>query len=137
MEFDGWTIAERERPRAYRRVGLYASLNSRGEIVLSERAYKKIWEPGSVTLLWDAKHGRIGVKFPVAGEDHFFPARRYGRGRRLYIIRAAKMMRQFGIEITETIKFPEAHIILINEKPMLVLDLNTAVKLNGVPLRAG
>ena len=133
MEFDGWTIAERPQPRAYRREGLYASLNSRGEIVLSERAYKKIWEPASVTLLWDAEHRRIGVKFPLAGENHFFFVRRYGRGRRLYIIRASKMMRQFGIEITETVKFPEAHIILINQYPMLVLDLNTAVKLNGVP----
>lgn len=77
------------------------------------------------------RKGAIGVKFPVAVDRHFFPARRYGRGRRMRIVRAAKMLKQFGIEVTRTLVFPHVHVRKFRNEPMLVLELNRARELNG------
>ncbi len=129
MSFDGWTIAARPPRGKYRRDDLYVSLNRRGEIVLSERAFRAIGGPASVTLLWDETRRRIGVKSPVGLDWHFFPARRYGRGRRLRIIRAARMLRQFGISVERTLMFRNVNVMFIGGEPMLVLEMDTAAEL--------
>lgn len=102
---------------------IYVSLNRRGEIAMNERAFREIGRPASVTLLYDATTRTIGVKFPVAIDRHFFPARAYGRGRRMRIVRAERMLKQFGIEIERTLVFVGARSVKFQGSPMLVLPL--------------
>ena len=126
---DSWQIV-RQRPRkapVQRRI--YVSLNRRGEIAMNERAFAAIGRPASVTLLYDARTRSIGVKCPVAMDQHFFPARRYGRGRRMRIVRAARMLKQFGIEVAATLVFPNVEVRLFGKEPMLVLALGEAREL--------
>jgi hypothetical protein len=124
---DGWEICL-ERPRGKERVRprVYVSLNRRGEIAMNEAAFSLIGRPASVTLMYDRANRSIGVKFPVAADRHFFPARRYGRGRKMRIVRAARALKQFGIEVERTIVFCDARVEMFRKEPMLVLELDRA-----------
>ena len=122
---DNWEIAL-ERPRGKRRLVRwpYVSLNRRGKIAMNAAAFGLIGKPATVALYFDRERRAIGVKFPVAADRNFYPVRRYGRGRRMRIIRAARMMRQFGIEIERTQKFENAPVVMFHDSPMLVLELD-------------
>ena len=93
-------------------------------------AFKSIREPANVALLYDPKKRRIGVKFPVTEDDDFFPVRRYGRGRRMRIVRGGRLMKQFGVEVSGTIAFVNPEIENFRGSPMIVmpLDRGRAVK---------
>lgn len=98
---------------------------------MNERAFREIGRPANVTLLYDATTQRIGVKFPVSIDRHFFPARRYGRGRRMRIVRAARMLKQFGIEVERTLVFQGVRVEKFRKEPMLVLELESARVIGG------
>jgi hypothetical protein len=123
---DNWQITKRRRrkPRADERV--YVSLNKRGEIAMNARAFKLIREPANVTLMFDPTHRRIGVKFPVTQDRDWFPVRRYGRGRKMRIVRAWRLLQQFEIEITETLRFVNPAIETFKGDPMIVLPVHNA-----------
>ena len=127
---DSWQIAINKEPREWK-PRFYVSLNRRGEIAMNDRAFQAIARPANVTLLYDEKTRSIGVKFPVAVDRHFFPARRYGRGRRMRIVRAAKMIKQFGIEVTNTLVFQNVEVKYFDRSPMLVLELGRARELEA------
>lgn len=119
-----WKIAKarpRRKPKPPRVP--YVSINKRGEIAMNAAAFRQIREPGSVTLLYDAEANRIGIKYPVARDGNFFPVRRYGRGRKMRIVRAMRLLKQFGIKITQTQTFPNCQTQTLNGHPMLVLEL--------------
>ena len=122
---DNWEIAI-ERPRGKGRWirGPYVSLNRRGEIAMNARAFELIGKPASVALFYDRERRAIGVKFPVAADRNFYPVRRYGRGRKMRIVRAARMMKQFGIEIERTLAFENVPVVIYRDSPMLVLELD-------------
>lgn len=122
---EGWQIAERPRRRKKpsRRDRIYVSLNKRGEIVLNDTAWRNIGRPYNVTLLYNAANGQIAVKSPVPADRFFFPVRRYGRGGRNRIIRAKRMMDQFGIKIGGTLVFEGVRWVMLRDEPMLVIDL--------------
>ena len=122
--YDGWEVA-RQRQRMWEKAPRsYVSINKRGEIAMNAEAFRRIMRPASVTLLYDAKHRRIGVKFPIAIDSNFFPVRSYGRGRRMRIVRAARMFKQFGIKIDRTLIYKNAETQNLDGHPMLVLDLD-------------
>jgi hypothetical protein len=130
---DGWEIVKQRRKRLARPTRLpYVSINKRGEIAMNAEAFRRIHRPANVTLLYDPKHRRIGIKFPVAMDQNFFPVRRYGRDRKMRIIRAARMLKQFGLKITQTIIFKNTPTQDQNGHPMLVISLD-----DGRPLRMG
>lgn len=76
---EDWEIVKERRKAGGRAPRAYVSLNKRGEIAMNAEAYRRIMRPANVTLLFDAKRRRISVKFPVARDRNFFPARPYGR----------------------------------------------------------
>ena len=123
---DEWQIVRQRSRKAAVEGRIYVSLNRRGEIAMNERAFREIGRPASVTLLYDADTRSIGVKFPVAIDRHFFPARAYGRGRRMRIVRAALMLKQFGIEVERTLVFVGARSVKFQGSPMLILSLEEA-----------
>ena len=99
------------------------SINKRGEIAMNAEADRRIGQPATVTLLYDDVHKRIGVKFPVPLDRNFFPVRRYGRNRQMRIVRAAKLLKQFGIKINQTLIYKHCPTQHLNGHPMLFLDL--------------
>lgn len=103
---------------------VYVSMNKRGEIALNAEAWRSIREPWSVTLLWDEKRRRIGVKFPVVGEKEFFPVRNYGRGGRMRVVRATRLLKQFGINVERTLIFRDVEMEIFDGVPMLILELD-------------
>ena len=121
---EGWQIAD-ARPRAkVRAARVYVSLNKRGEIVMNEAAFARIRKPASVTLLYWAAERCIGVKFPVGLDRNFFLVRRYGRGRRMRIVRGGRMLKQFGMTVERTLVFENPETIEFRGVPMLVLRLD-------------
>ena len=120
----GWVIAkqrERKEPRAPR---VYVSINKRGEIAMNAEAFYEIDEPANVALLYDERQRRIAIKRPVTQDEHFFPVRRYGRGRKMRIVRAARMLKQFDIKVDRTLIFIEPEYDELDDQPMLVLNLD-------------
>jgi hypothetical protein len=114
----GWHLKGRaERPA-------YVSLNRRGEIALNDRAFTTIGRPASVTLLYDPKTHTIGVKFPVSADSNFYFVRRYGRERKMRIVRANRALKQFGIRVDHTLKFYNPPVVTYRNEPMLLLDLS-------------
>jgi hypothetical protein len=143
---DGWEIAVRreagpERRRVLtRRERMYVSLNKRGEIVMNGRAFAEIgtWH---VTLMYRPPteedlgdhplhiRGTIAVKRPVPKDVHYFPVHEYGRGLRMRIVRAAKLLKQFGIKIEGTRVFEDIWVEMFEGEPMLMLDLASTSEL--------
>jgi len=90
---------------------------------MNAEAFRLIKQPASVTLLFDRDARAIGIKFPVSRDREFFPTRRYGRGRRMRIVRAARAIKQFGIEINETLRFERPAFVSIAGEPAIILEL--------------
>ena len=112
-----WTPQEESGPR------VYVSLNKRGEIALSAAAWAAIKEPWNVTLLWDEKRRRIGVKYPVAREGVFFAVRTYGREGRMRVVNAGRLLKQFGVTVERLVVFRDVAVEMHKGEPMLVLNL--------------
>ncbi len=123
---DNWKITEKPSRKAGRMPRIYVSLNKRGEIVFNDRAFAVIQRPASVTLLYDEQARRIAVKYPVTQDNFFFLVRRCGRGGKTRIVRAARLLRQFGLKIDRTLVF-RVRTEDVRGHPALLLDLNTAV----------
>ena len=123
---DGWQIAKKPLWKVRPERSPYVSLNKRGEIAINPAAWGEMGETYNVTVLYDAAKRRIGVKFPVAGDDHFFAVCRYGRGRKLRVVRAARLLKQFGIEIDKTLVFVSPEFVRFDGVPMIVLELDQA-----------
>ena len=124
---EGWEIVRgRPRRRNYPRRAerLYVSLNRRGEIAMNDAAWAAIGRPYNVALLVSFASGRIGVKFPVARDMNFFPVRRYGRGGRNRVVRAARLLRQFGWTVEETLVFRDVRVERFEGEKMLVLAVS-------------
>jgi len=121
---EDWRIAIKPRPRRPGGERVYVSINKRGEIAMNAEAFRRIGQPATVTLLYDATHKRIGLKFPVPADRNFFPVRRYGRGQQMRIVRAGRLLKQFNLKITQTLIYPHCPTINLNGHPMLVLDLS-------------
>ena len=100
----------------------YVTMNPKGFIVLSRITYQKLGEPKAFLLLFDAVNNRIGLKPTGLAIRNAYPAAKYGRhGGRL--VRAYRLMQEFGIELPETIRFNDAEI---DQDGLLILDLRTA-----------
>jgi len=105
-----------------RRPKICISLNRRGDIALNAAAWNALGRCWCVVLLFDAAARRIGLQPVNPGEANAFTLRRT-RSLGAKVIRAARLMKQFGIEIAETIRFPAPEV----EGRVLVLDLGSAI----------
>jgi hypothetical protein len=116
----------RTRPRKGR-PGLrpYVSINPRGEIFINPPALALMEEAINVVIFYDPELNRFGLRGarqPDLGRL-IFKARRCGRRKRAYVIRARRLFKHFGVHIDQTIIFTT---FKIEPGPMLVLDLTTA-----------
>ncbi|MFN0279889.1 MAG: hypothetical protein ACKVRN_15025 [Pyrinomonadaceae bacterium] len=120
---DSWQIVRQRAEKRRKLARIYVSLNRRGEIAFNAEAFARIGRPASVTLLYEPASKRLGVKYPVALDRHFFPVRRYGRGKRTLIVRAARLLKQFGIEVERTLVFKNIAVENLGGNPMLIMNM--------------
>lgn len=101
---------------------VYVTMNRRGFIVMNRTTHQRMGEPAAVLLLFDAANNRIGMKPTVLAIKNAYPVAKHGRhgGR---VVRAFRLMQEFGIDIAETIQFQNAEI---DHDGVLVLNLRTA-----------
>jgi hypothetical protein len=84
-------------------------------------AWVELTKPWFVVLLFDPATRRIGIKPAKPGTPNTFRIRthRPGIGRFVY---AARLLKQFGIEVPRTVRFRDPRLTA----GVVILDLNTA-----------
>jgi hypothetical protein len=101
---------------------MYITMNPKGFIAMSRITYERIGEPQAFLLLFDTVNNRIGLKPSSPQIRNAYPVGPYGRhgGR---VIRAYRLMQEFGLVLPETIRFHDAEI---DQDGVLILDLRMA-----------
>jgi len=100
----------------------YVTMNRKGFIVMSRVTYERLGEPKAFMLLFDTVNNRIGLKPTALGIRNAYPVGPSGRhgGR---VVRAYRLMQEFGIVLKETIRFQDAEI---DQDGVLILDMRMA-----------
>ena len=113
-----WIECPRD-PNASRWASLYATLNPKGDIVISRFTFEALEEPEHVVLMYDNRNHTIGIqkKSGVLAKNAYPVRSRGGHGGR--VIRGYRLCREFGIRMESTVRFPYAEI----ENGVLILDL--------------
>lgn len=101
---------------------IYITMNKKGYISMSRRTYERLDEPKAFNLYFDKVNSRIGLKPTALAARNAFPVAKQGRhgGR---VIRAWRLMQEFGIDLPETMQFDDPEI---DQEGILILDLRTA-----------
>ena len=109
-------------PKKGRWVGMYVTLNPKGEIVLSRRTWEKSGCALAYQIFFDQANQRIGLKPSTPNSRGAYLAGPRGRhgGRRIL---AFPVMAECGIILKHTVQFPEVEIDIDG---LLILDLRTA-----------
>lgn len=100
---------------------LYVTLSPQGSIVISRSTHEKMGSPSGYIILFDPLKHRLGLKAESTNNPNAYPARKSGRSG-AKIIRAHRLIREFGVQPPDTLEFPEAKIV----DGVLILDLQTA-----------
>ena len=116
-----WTILPKDDIKA-QWAGLYVSMNRLGSIVINRAAHERMDSPTAFHVMFDKVNSRIGLKPTALAMKHAYPARKQGR-RGARIIRANRLLKEFGLKIPDTLEFPDAEI---DGNGMLIIDLRTA-----------
>jgi hypothetical protein len=115
-----WTILPRGDVAAHWS-GLYVTMNRLGSIKMSRVTHERLGAPEAFVIMFDRFNQRLGLKPAKFGERNAYPARTYGR-RGAKIVRAYRLVAEFGIRPTDTIEFQQPKIDLDGH---LILDLRT------------
>jgi len=97
-------------------------MNRKGEIALNKVAYKRLGEPTAFLIYYNRPNNMVALKPTAAAIKNAYPVRKQGRrgGR---VIRAFRLLTEFGIKLPDTVEFPEPEI---DQDGQLILDLRTA-----------
>lgn len=102
--------------------GLYVTMNRKGEIALNKVAYRRVGEPAAFLILYNRPNSMVALKPTAAAMKNAYPVRKHGRrGGRM--VRAFRLLTEFGIKLPDTVEFPDAEI---DQDGHLILDLRTA-----------
>ena len=109
-------------PRAGKWVGMYVSLNPKGEIVMTRLTWEKTGKPEAYQIFFDDANQRIGLKPTVPSLRGAYPAVKSGKrgGRR---INAYRLIAECRLLLKHALQFPLAEI---DPDGILILDLRTA-----------
>lgn len=95
------------------------TLNKGGGMVMSGVTHERLGAPEAYFVMWDRFNQRLGLKPAKKGERNAYPARKYGK-RGAKIIRAYRLLTEFGIRPPDTIEFERPQI---DQDGNLILDL--------------
>ncbi|CAN5619146.1 hypothetical protein BH10ACI3_BH10ACI3_08050 [soil metagenome] len=112
-----WTVLPRG--DGARWSGMYVTMNPIGKIALSHTTHERIGSPAAVLIMYDPMRSLLALRPAALQDQNAYPLRKYGtcRGR---IIRAYRLLTEFGIKPTETIEFIEPKI---DNDGQLILNL--------------
>ena len=101
--------------------GMYVTMNKLGSITMSRVTHERLGAPEAVLVMYDAMNQRLGLEPAKRDARNAYPVRKYGRrgGR---IVRAYRLVTEFGIKPNDTIEF---HQPKIDADGRLILDLKT------------
>lgn len=112
-----WAILPRG--DAARWSAMYVTLNPVGKIALSRTTHERFGAPEAVLIMYDPLSQSLALRPVAPDEQDAYPIRKYGaNGGR--IIRAYRLLTEFGIQPTATIQFQQPKI---DGDGNLVLDL--------------
>lgn len=99
--------------------GMYVTMNPKGKIALSRTTFERIGAPEAVLIMYDMMNARLALRPVSKDTQHAYPVRVYGAcgGK---IIRAYRLLTEFGIQPNETIEFQQPKI---DPDGQLILDL--------------
>lgn len=103
--------------------GLYVTMNKIGSIVLSRVTHERLGSPECYLIMFDRFNQRLALKPARRGTPNAYPARNYGR-RGARIVRAFRIVTEFGIRPPDTIEFQQPKIDLDGQ---LILNLRDAI----------
>lgn len=99
--------------------GLYVTMNRTCSIVISKITFERLQEPEAVLIMLDATNLRLALKPVKADSPNAYPVRKYGRSGGK-IIRAYRLLTEFGIRAPDTVEFITP---VIDEEGRLILNL--------------
>lgn len=99
--------------------GLYVTMNARGAIAMSRVTHERIGAPEAVIIMYDAMHSLLALQPAKPGAANAYPVRNYGR-RGARIVRAYRLLTEFGIQPADTIEFMKPRI---DDESRLILSL--------------
>ena len=112
-----WTVLPRG--DAARWSGMYVTLNRIGKMALSRTTHERFGSPAAVLIMYDPMRSLLALRPVGPEEQNAYPIRKYGpNGGR--IIRAYRLLTEFGIKPAETVEFREPKI---DNDGQLILDL--------------
>jgi hypothetical protein len=114
-EFKG--VAARRIPDEIR-----ASITPGGEITFDEGTFLKMGEPQAMLMFYEESSRTIGLK-PASPDEHNAVLVRVRHARSNRVVRSMPFLRENGIELDRTLRFPFPFI----EDEVLILPLKTAV----------
>ena len=104
-----------------RNSGVYVTINREGAIALNKVAYSRMGEPAAFLIMFDQTNSRIMLKPTALSTKHAYCAGK-NRKRGGPLVRAYRLITQFGVKIPETLEFKDAEIDIDGQ---LILDLRT------------
>ena len=99
--------------------GLYVTMNKSGSLMMSRVTHERIGSPDAVLILLDAVHSRLALEPVKPGTRNAYPVRKSGQ-RGGGVVRAYRLLTEFGIRPADTIEFLQPKI---DAESRLVLDL--------------
>lgn len=101
--------------------GMYVTMNPKGKIALSRTTWERFGAPEAVLIKYDALNSRLALCPVDPKKANAYPIRIYqtNGGR---IIRAYRLLTEFGIQPKETIQFDQPRLNLDGQ---LILDLRS------------
>ena len=103
---------------------VWVTLSPKGRLVLGEKMFRQLGEPGWVRMLFDTANQCIGVQPVREGTANAYRVSREGP-RAPMIVRAFRLMAEFDVRLAETVQFDDAEV---DAEGILLLDLRTARK---------
>jgi hypothetical protein len=102
--------------------GLYATMNTKGDIVISRLTWQRLGEAKAFLVMFDPVNNRIGLKPTHPTFKNAYPIRVSNRtGAKL--VRGYRLTKEFGIKLPVTMQFVDPEI---DDDGILTLDLRTA-----------
>lgn len=99
--------------------GMYVTMNPIGKLALSRTTHERFGAPAAVLVLYDPMRSLLALRPVGPEEQNAYPLRKHGAGSGR-IIRAYRLLTEFGIKPAETVEFLEPKI---DNDGQLILDL--------------
>jgi hypothetical protein len=102
---------------------LYVAMNPEGHITFNPRVFEKLGKPQAVLVMFDRVNSRIALKPTYKTVQNAYIVYQRGSDRRSMIVRAGRLLVEYGLQIPELLEFKNVEI---DRDGQLILDLRTA-----------